>query len=54
MKIELQDSGKALNISMKLQNLIHFRALFFANHVYFTLHDRPPVLKAHNFWVAFI
>ena len=40
--------GKARKVSLKLKNLIHFHAPFFANHVYFTPHDRPPPLKGHH------
>ena len=39
---------KDRKISLKLQNLVHFHAPFFINHVYFTLHDRPPLLKGHH------
>ena len=48
-------SGKARNVWLKLRNLVHFRAPFFMNHLYFTPHDRPPLLKGHPpSWVAFI
>ena len=46
--IQWNPSGKARNVSLKLQNLVHFHAPFFTNHVYFTPHDRPPVLKGHH------
>ena len=35
-------------------NLVNFHAPFFTNHVYFTPHDRPPLLKGHQSGVAFI
>ena len=41
-------SGKARNVSLKLQNLVHFCAPLSTNHVYFTPHDRPPLLKGHE------
>ena len=41
-------SGKAREVSIKLQNLVHFHAPFFTNHVYLTPHDRPPLLKGHH------
>ena len=34
-------SGKTGEVSLKLQNLVHFHAPFFTNHVYFTPRDRP-------------
>ena len=40
--------GKFRNVSLKLQNLVHFHGPFFANHAYFTPHDRPPLLKGHH------
>ena len=43
-----QYSGKARNVTLKFQNLVHFCAPFFTNHVYFTPHDRPPLLKGHH------
>ena len=46
--IQWNPSGKARNVSLKLQNLVHFHAPFFTNHVYFTPHDRPPLLKGHH------
>ena len=46
--IQWNSSGKARNVSLKLQNLVHFHAPFFTNHVYFTPHDRPPLLKGHH------
>ena len=49
MKLQWNPSGKARNVSLKLQNLVHFHAPFFTNHVYFTPHDRPPLLKGHHF-----
>ena len=39
----------SINVSLKLRNLIHIQAPFFTNHVYFTPHDRPPLLKGHHF-----
>ena len=59
LKIQWNPSGKARNVSLKLQNLVHFHEPFFTNHVYFTPHDRPPLLKGHHVgwplrWVAFI
>ena len=49
--IQWNPSGKARNVSLKLQNLVHFRAPFLTNHVYFTPHDRPPLLKGqHHGW----
>ena len=57
-EVQWNPSGKARNVSLKLQNLVHFHAPFFTNHVYFTPHDRPPLLKGHPLgWpkrVAFI
>ena len=47
-QIQRNPSGKARNVSIKLQNLVHFHASFFTNHVYFTPHDRPPLLKGHH------
>ena len=46
--IQWNPYGKARNVSLKLQNLIHIYAPFFTNHVYFTPHDRPPLLKGHH------
>ena len=46
--IQWNPSGKAGNVSLKLQNLVHFHAPFFTNHAYFTPHDRPPLLKGHH------
>ena len=45
--LQWNPSGKARNVSLKLRNLVHFHAQFFINHVYFTPHDRPPLLKGH-------
>ena len=36
------------NVSLKLQNLDHFHAPLFTNHVYFTPHDRPPLFRGHH------
>ena len=47
--IQWNPAGKARNVSLKLQNLAHFCAPSFTNHVYFTPHDRPPLLKGHQF-----
>ena len=47
--IQWSPSGEARNVSLKLRNLIHIQAPFFTNHVYFTLHGRPPLLKGHHF-----
>ena len=33
---------------LSLQNLVHFHAPFFTNDVYFTPHDRPPLLEGHH------
>ena len=52
--IQWKSSGEAREVSLKLQNLVHFHAPFFTNHVYFAPHDRPPLLKGRHFWVAFI
>ena len=41
-------SGKDRKVSLKLQNLVHFHAPFFTNHIYFTPRDRPPLLKGHH------
>ena len=41
---------KVRNVTLRLQNLVHFRAPFFTNHVYFTPLDRPPLLKGHIGW----
>ena len=46
--IQWSSSGKARNVSLMLQNLVHFHAPFFTNHVYFPPHDRPPLLKGHH------
>ena len=49
--IQWNPSGEARNVSLKLQNLVHFHAPFFTNHIYFTPHDRPPLLKGpHLEW----
>ena len=45
MVVQWNPSGEARNVSLKLQNLVHFHAPFFTNHIYFTPHDRPPLLK---------
>ena len=45
VEIQWNPSGKPRNVSIKLQNLVHFHAPFFTNHVYFTSHDKPPLLK---------
>ena len=41
--------GQECLATLKLQNLVHFHSPFFTNHVYFTPHDRPPLLKRHHF-----
>ena len=46
--LQCNPSGKARNVSLKLQNLVHFHAPLFTNHAYFTPHDRPPLLKGHH------
>ena len=52
--IQWNPSAKARNVLLKLQNLANFHAPFFTNHVYFTPHDRPPLLKGHHFgWPLF-
>ena len=33
---------------INLRNSVHFHAPFFTNHVYFTPHHRPPLLKGHR------
>ena len=48
MHIQWNPSGKARKVSLKLQNSVHFQAQFFTNHVYFTPHDRQPLLKGHH------
>ena len=47
-EIQRNTSGKARKVSLKLQNSVHFHAPYFTNHVYFTPHDRPPLLKGHH------
>ena len=53
-QIQWNPSRKARVVSLKLQNLVHFHAPFFTNHVYFTPHDRPPLLEVplyyHTLW----
>ena len=39
---------KARNASLKLLNFVNFHAPFSRNHVHFTHHDRPPLLKGHH------
>ena len=48
IQLQWHPSGKARNASLKLQNLVHFHAPVFTNHVYFTPHDKPPPLKGHH------
>ena len=47
--VQWNPSEKARNVPLKLWNLVHFHAPFFTNHVYFTSHDRSPLLKGHYF-----
>ena len=51
--IQWSPSGKARNVLLKLQNLVHFHAPFFTNHVYFTTYDRSSLERPPS-WVAFI
>ena len=46
MHIQWNPSGKARKVSLKLQNSVHLQ--FLTNHVYFTPHDRQPLLKGHH------
>ena len=46
--VQWNPSGKARNVSLKLQKLVVFHVPFFRNHVCFTPHDRPPLLKGHH------
>ena len=46
--IQWNPSGKTMKVSLKLQNLVYFHAPFFTNHVYFTPHGRPPLLRGHH------
>ena len=46
--LQWNPSRKARNVSGKLGNLVHFQSPFFTYHVYFTPHDRPPLLKDHH------
>ena len=46
--LQWNPSGKARNVSLKLQNLVHFHAPIFTNNVYFTPRYRPPLLKGHH------
>ena len=53
--LQWNPSGKTGNVSLNLQNLVHFRAPFFKNHVYFTLHDRPSLSKSYHLaWPLFL
>ena len=47
-KIQWNPSWKARNVSLKLQNLVHFRAPFITNHVFL------PLMTGHLFWKATI
>ena len=40
----VEPSGKDMNVSLKLQNLVHFQALFLTN----------PLMTDHLFWKAII
>ena len=44
MHIQWNPSEKARKVSLKLQNWVHFQAQLFTNHVYFTPHDRQPLV----------
>ena len=46
--IQWNPSGKARDVSLKLQSVVHFHAPFFTNHLYFNPHDRLPLLKGHH------
>ena len=48
--IQWNPSGKAREVSLKLQNLVNFHAPFFTNHVGFFL----PLMTGHLFWKATI
>ena len=48
LHVQWNPSWKARKVSLKLQNLVHFHAPFFTNHVYFTPHGRPLLLEGHN------
>ena len=50
IKVQWNPSGKVRNVSQKLQIWVHFHAPFFANHVYFTPHDRPPLNTLRRRW----
>ena len=47
-KLQWNPSEKTRKVSPYLQNLFHFYAPFFTKHIYFTPHDRPPLLKGHH------
>ena len=56
-EITVKPLWKGQGYLTKVVKLVHFYAPFFTNHVYFTLHERPPFRVAFErppFWMAFI
>ena len=46
--IQYNPSGMAGNVLLNLCNSVHLHSPCFTNHVYFTPHDRPPLLNGHH------